>query len=187
MTVATPPGLDRVSLAAALPSLALRVVHLPQPLEFGRCASEDLALLRLLRDATSHAVRLRWTLRGEPVFPPETHVHLVPPVGGAGASGTGYALRWAREYRYGCFYYRRGPGMVTVKDVRPGVPASRMVIEDGAETFLRLAEDPHGTVRPDEEAMVADAVAADLALRIADVALILPFRMRHWPVPYLAA
>lgn len=33
----------------------------------------------------------------------------------------GYVLTWSREYRYGCFYYRRGPGLVTVKDVRPGV------------------------------------------------------------------
>lgn len=62
-----------------------------------------------------------------------------------------------------------------------------MVIEDRAASFVRLAEDPDGTVTAADGAMVADAVEADLALRVGDRVLVLPYRMRHWPVPYLAA
>jgi hypothetical protein len=181
-----PMTLTVAELVADLPTRALSVVHLAEPLAFGRSAAHDLELLRLLRLATSHAVRLRWTISGRPLFPSHTYTHLLPPWSGLSLDDLGYAVEWARDYRYGTFYYRRGPGLVTVKDVRPGVAASRMVVEDGAETFLRLAESPDGGFTPTEESLVDDAVAAGLALREADRVLILPFRMRHWPVPYQA-
>jgi hypothetical protein len=178
-----------------LAAWSLRPVTLPEPLEFGRSAERDLALLRFLREATSHAVRLRWTLVGQPSFPLDTHVHLVPPSGGGDAPSRAYAARWGVGYRYGSFYYRRGPGLVVVKDVRPGVEPTRLVITDGFDAFLRLAGDPAaaGDAGPstgsepaaDAEA-AAVAVEAGLACAAGAELLILPYRMRHWPVPYTA-
>lgn len=170
-----------------LAAWSLRTVTLPEPLEFGRSPEHDLSLLRFLREATSHAVRLRWTLAGQPSFPLATHVHLVPPSAGEDGASRAYAARWGLDYRYGTYYYRRGPGLVVVKDVRPGVEPARLVITDGSDAFLRLAgecaEDPaKGT---DAEA-AAVAVEAGLACAAGTELLILPYRMRHWPVPYTA-
>ncbi|MDG4765938.1 DUF5825 family protein [Solwaraspora sp. WMMD406] len=187
MTTATTP-IDRLDL----PAWSLRTVTLPEPLEFGESPEQDLAQLRFLREVTSHAVRLRWTLRGRPLFPLETHVHLVAPSDAADQRSRAYAAEWGLAYRYGSFYYRRGPSLVVVKDVRPGVEQSRMVITDGFDAFLRLAGDlpagglsTSGPVTGDAEA-AAVAVEAGLAVAAGDAVLILPYRMRHWPVPYVA-
>ncbi|MDG4830061.1 DUF5825 family protein [Solwaraspora sp. WMMD1047] len=193
MTTLTLPAdpTGRLDLAA----WSLRPVTLPEPLEFGQSAERDLALLRFLREATSHAVRLRWTLVGQPSFPLDTHVHLVPPSGGGDGPSRAYAARWGVGYRYGSFYYRRGPGLVVVKDVRPGVEPTRLVITDGFDAFLRLAGDPAapgggagpstGSDPGDAEA-AAVAVEAGLACAAGTELLVLPYRMRHWPVPYTA-
>ncbi|MFV2012673.1 MULTISPECIES: DUF5825 family protein [unclassified Micromonospora] len=173
---------DRTDLAA----WSLRTVTLPEPLDFGHSPEQDLAQLRFLRAVTSHAVRLRWTLRGRPSFPLDTHVHLVAPSAGTDQASRAYAGEWGLAYRYGSCYYRRGPGMVVVKDVRPGVQASRMVITDGADAFLRLAEDPSGVPAPGDVDAAAVAVEAGLACAAGDAVLILPYRMRHWPVPHVA-
>nr|MDT0659388.1 DUF5825 family protein [Micromonospora sp. DSM 115978] len=199
MTLPTDPaaGVD----PAALATWSLRTVTLPAPLEFGRSPERDLVLLRFLRDATSHAVRLRWTLAGQPSFPLDTHVHLVPPSAGDCPASRAYAARWGLDYRYGTYYYRRGPGLVVVKDVRPGQEPARLVITDGHDAFLRLAGDPLAPLPagtdpldpdptdpgpgPDADA-AADAEAAGLACVAGSEVLILPYRMRHWPVPYTA-
>jgi Family of unknown function (DUF5825) len=186
MTTMTLPVIGPAEVAADPGAYALTACRFLEPLEFGRGAAADLELLRLLRMVTSHAVRLRWTIGGRPEFPLHTYSHLLPPTSGVTLEDLGRVVDWARDYQYGSFYYRRGPGLVSVKDVRPGQPASRMVIGDGADGFERLAESITGLVEPADEALAADAVAADLALRVGDRVLVLPFRMRHWPVPYQA-
>jgi hypothetical protein len=158
------------------------------PLRFGTTTAEDFRLLRRLREVTSHTERLSWTLEGIPLVPPEALVHLYPPVDGVDEDTRRYARSWSSQYRYGSFYYRVGPGFVTVKDVRPGRDAARMVIDDGSEHLLAMAE--VSTV--DELAAPArdvldDAEAAGLILRDDEHIVVLPYRMRHWPVPHLAA
>ncbi|MEV0395021.1 DUF5825 family protein [Polymorphospora rubra] len=186
MTTTTRPAIDVAALRADPAAYSLRVVVLPEPLRFGQDAAQDLEHLRLLRTLTSHAVRLHWTISGRPSFPLETYAHFVAPSDGLGLDDMGHAVEWARDYRYGTFYYRRGPGIVTVKDVRPGQPAARMVIEEGADRFERLAESPDGLPGPGDDELVTDAVEAGLAIEAGGRALVLPYRMRHWPVPYLA-
>lgn len=186
MTTAIRPVTDLAGLRADPAAHSLRTVVLTEPLWFGESPAQDLANLRLLRTVTSHAVRLRWTIGGRPSFPTHTYAHLLPPSDGVELDDLGHTVEWARDYRYGSFYYRRGPGMVTVKDVRPGQPSARMVIADGADQFERLAESPDGIPEPGDEGLVADAIEAGLAVEVDGRALVLPFRMRHWPVPYLA-
>ncbi|MEV7230343.1 DUF5825 family protein [Polymorphospora sp. NPDC051019] len=186
MTTTTRPAVDIAALRADPAAHSLQVVVLPEPLRFGQDPVRDLEHLRLLRTLTSHAVRLRWTISGRPAFPLETYAHFVAPSDGVGLDGMNHAVEWARDYRYGTYYYRRGPGIVTVKDVRPGQPGARMVIEEGADRFERLAESPDGVPGPGDDELVADAVEAGLAVEAGGRALVLPYRMRHWPVPYLA-
>ncbi|MER6302816.1 DUF5825 family protein [Kitasatospora sp. NPDC001539] len=168
-------------------ALSTRVVHVPEPIPFGVSPSRDLRWLRLLREATSHAVRLRWTLGGVPHLPVGTLAHLVPPEGGVGADAERYARAWAGEYRYGLFYYRHGPGFVAVKDVRPEHEMGRLVIDEGSEHFLAMARATTlADLDPAARAAVDDAVEAELAVVADDTVLVLPYRMRNWPVPYIA-
>jgi hypothetical protein len=167
---------------------SLRPFRLARPLEFGVSGEADLRLLHRLREATSHAVRLDWTLAGRPGFPLHTHVHLVPPSRGVDDAACAYAREWRAGYRYAAFYYRQGPEFVSIKDIRTGGDASRMLIEgEDAAGFLRMAAttrtgDLTGAVR----AMLADAEEFGLVLRAGDAHLALPYRMRNWPIPAVA-
>lgn len=175
------------TLPTIAPGQAYRDVVLDAALPFGRSPEEDLELLRYLRDATEHGVRLRWRLDGVPDLPLRTHVHLVPPSDGVDAASSAYAEAWTAGYRYGSFYYRRGPGFVVVKDVRPGGEQLRMTIDEGAEHFLAMARAQTVDELDAPARDLLDTVAeAGLLLRAADRLLVLPYRLRHWPVPYLA-
>jgi len=178
------PAFD--TLPAELSTHSMRHATLTEPLVFGTSPALDLDHLRLLREVTSHAVRLHWTIRGRPCFPLDTHVHLVPPAAGTDAESDAYGREWGRRYRYGTFYYRHGPGFVVIKDTRDSDAAARMVVSDGAEAFLALAEGSPGPVPPDLRYAAAAAVEAGLALREGPELLMLPYRMRHWPVPFTA-
>jgi hypothetical protein len=158
-----------------------------QPFAFGRSDAGDLSVLRILREATSRGIALRWRLAARPLLPLRTHVHLLPPIGGVDAETNAYAAAWADRYRYGSFYYRHGPGFVTVKDVRPDGPARRMVISDGAAEFLAMvtATTIEGLTGTAQRAL-PDAVDAGLVLVAGRHIHALPFRMRHWPVPFAA-
>jgi hypothetical protein len=164
--------------------VALRAVDLAEPLVFGAGVASDLRLLWDLRESTSHAVRLRWRLAGQPVVPLHTHQHLVPPVDGVDERSREYARRWAARHRYGDFYYRHGPDFVTVRDVRSGRQHSRLVISDGAAEFLAMVgATTVAELAPAARRSVPDAVSAGLALTGDGGLLVLPYRMRHWPVP----
>jgi Family of unknown function (DUF5825) len=174
------------ALASAV-NLARRVAVLDEPLHFGRSLSEDLRLLRLLREATSHAVRLRWQLAGRPCIPLRSHVHLLPPAGGVDPPAQAYARTWAARYRYGSFYYRLGPDFITVKDTRPDGESSRMVITDGATEFREMVDAATvDDLTPSSRRMLPEAVDAGLALVTGATLVILPYRLRHWPVPLIA-
>ncbi|MEU6602688.1 hypothetical protein [Streptomyces flaveolus] len=71
--------------------------------------------------------------------------------------------------------------------VRPDRESRRLVIEDGADHFLALAEAEQTSDLPAATLdALQDAVDAELALVAGHRLLVLPYRMRHWPVPYLA-
>ncbi|BCL17848.1 DUF5825 family protein [Micromonospora sagamiensis] len=190
MLTSNPPAVDVVAaqgLPPITPDLTYHPVDVGTVLHFGRSPGEDLALLRYLRDVTSHAVRLRWRLAGLPCFPLHTHVHLVAPSGGVDADSTAHATAWAADYRYGSFFYRRGPGFVAIKDVRPESEDARLTIDEGAEHFLAMAE-AHtlADLEPAAQELVDTVSGAGLLLRVDQRLLVLPYRLRHWPVPYLA-
>jgi hypothetical protein len=175
-------------LAAELATAGCERLVVDGPVPAGRSIDEDLRLLRFLREATCRTLRVDWTLGGRPLVEPRDLVHLVPPMDGDGEEAAECAAGWRADYRYGSYYYRQGPGFVTVKDVRPGGETVHLTIDgDSAAQFRALAA---ATVVADlDEAGVSaldDAVEYGLVLRGADTLLMLPFRMRRWPVPYSA-
>jgi hypothetical protein len=188
MPIAPVLDTDRYTLAGLdLAAHAGRLVTLDEPLLFGVSVADDLRWLRLLREVTGHTVRLRWRLGGVPLLPPDAMVHLVPPADGVSPETRRFAGSWTAGYRYGLYYYRKGPGFVTVKDVRPDQEQRRLVIGDGSEHFLAMAaaETPDD-LAPEARAALADAVDADLVVVADGQLLVLPYRMRNWPVPYTA-
>ncbi|MEU4569795.1 DUF5825 family protein [Micromonospora sp. NPDC023956] len=175
------------NLPPVTPELTYRTVDADTVFHFGRSPAEDLDLLRYLREVTSHAVRLRWRLAGRPCFPLHTHVHLVAPSGGVDADSAAHAAAWTAGYRYGSFFYRRGPGFVAIKDVRPESEDARLTIDEGAEHFLAMAEARTvDDLAPQARDLVDTVAEAGLLLRVDQRLLVLPYRLRHWPVPYLA-
>jgi hypothetical protein len=177
------------SAPAEIAAAGYQRVVIEEPVVAGESVDEDLGLLRFLREATSHTLRLDWTLAGRPLVEPRNLTHLVPPTLGVDPDAVACVEAWRAAYRYGAFYYRRGPGFVTVKDVRPDGETAHLTIEDdSAEQFLILAE-ATSVAELDAAGIDAlgDAVEFGLAVRGVETLLLLPFRMRRWPVPYVAA
>jgi hypothetical protein len=162
-------------------------VVIEEPVRVGEDIDEDLRLLRFLREATTQTLRLEWTLTGRPLVEPRNLTHLVPPVRGVGSAAAECVAAWRAAYRYGSYHYRKGPGFVTVKDIRPDGETVRLTIEgDSAEQFSTLAEaSTLAELDPAAIDALGDAVDYGLALRGTETLLLLPFRMRRWPVPHL--
>jgi hypothetical protein len=76
---------------------------------------------------------------------------------------------------------------VTVKDVRPDGDPVRMTIGEGAEHFLAMSRArTEGDLGDEAAALLGTAEQAGLLIRESGRLLVLPYRMRHWPVPYVA-
>jgi hypothetical protein len=190
-------GLGREVDAARLdPAVALRAAEdrcerliVTGPVTTGQDVDADLRLLRFLRVATSHTLRVDWELAGRPLVAERDLLHLVPPTGGADVAGVACATAWRAGYRYGSYHYRRGPDFVTVKDIRPSGPPVHLTIDgDSAVRFRELADAEHlADLSAAATEALADAVQFGLAVRGDRTFLVLPWRMRIWPVPYVAA
>ncbi|MEU4743907.1 DUF5825 family protein [Actinosynnema sp. NPDC023658] len=163
-------------------------VLVEEPLRAGASLDDDLRLLRFLRECTGHTLRLDWVLGGRPLVGERNLHHLVPPVRGVDGAAE-CAATWLGAYRYGAYYYRVGPGFVTVKDVRPDGESVHLTIDGESADHFRAIAEATSVADLDEAATeaLADAVEFGLALRGEQAVLLLPFRMRHWPVPYVAA
>jgi hypothetical protein len=173
---ADPEAVRAMVLAAGRRSQRLVVSG---PLRLGAAA------LRLLSEAATHLVEIDWTLAGEPPWPVRTTVHLPPPGGGADTAARKYAALWREQHRYGLCTYRRGPGFVRIRDIRPGGPHLRILVDGPwAETFdalLTEAADPVGDRR---RQLLGELTGAGLTVALGDNRHILPVRLRRWPIPY---
>lgn len=143
-----------------------------------------LQVIADVRDAMSAGRILGW--RAETIPPAAAPLlwHLPPP------SGVGQELRdWRARFRAGLCYYRRGPGFVQVKDVREPDDAAGIVLDQPAVlgVFSRCLRPTSLADLDPAEGDAAEALLAErLLLRIADEVLVLPYRMRRWPVPAMA-
>nr|AYM53987.1 hypothetical protein [Pyxidicoccus sp.] len=174
--------------------LALGCVELRVPwvMELGEQRAEQSAhFIRLLRDCTSHRLRVRWRGAAPPSTAPGMLYHLEPPEGGGVPALDEAARQWRQAHAYGRCYWRAGPGFMLVKDRREGRGAAQFLLDDAATRSMfealavpRLAESL-GT-EPEVRKALADLEEEALVLGLGPWRVALPFRMRCWPVPFIA-
>jgi hypothetical protein len=148
-------------------------------------ARRFLAWLETLRDMTACAVPVEWSARPEMATLAPLLFHIVPPQN----PGPPEIERWRKVHRYGTCFWRSGPDFITVTDRRDEALAHQFVLDtpayvevfSAAETVIARGR----LVQLDGEAL-QELEASNLILTIDGWSLALPFRMRHWPVPFTA-
>jgi Family of unknown function (DUF5825) len=146
-----------------------------------------LALIRLLREAASHGTAVSWRGRVGAGIDVNLLVHLPPPDPPVDADAATADVSWWRErYRPGLCYYRLGPDFALVKDVRSSGAAARFRLDSTLHVFrsLEAIVDVNG-LDPVATGVLEDLEREALALRLGNLATLLPSRMRRWPVPAL--
>ena len=148
-------------------------------------AQHFLSWVACLRDLTASAVPAEW--QAEPDLAPLAAAlrHISPPVTAAPAAFE----EWRALHRYGICFWRSGPGFATITDRRSDGAAHQYILDtpDYLDAFIRAEK----VVLRDElaagSAEALEALEADnLVLSLYGWSLALPFRMRHWPVPFTA-
>jgi hypothetical protein len=171
--------LTQLDLSAAVTAGA-KAVRITTPCRLSADApSATLTLIRLLREASSDGVPVRWRAELDAGFDTTLLVHLPPPADRALAA-------WRRLHRPGLCYYRLGPGFVFIKDVRRAGAAARFRLGGVTASFRAL--EPLVRVEsldPPTRELLEDLEREGLALRLGGLATLLPSRMRRWPVPAL--
>jgi hypothetical protein len=162
---------------------------LAEPVGLGADDEFDVRFLWLLREAVSRSLRVEWTAGGPLPFDDAAVCHIPPPRAerGGGADGDRSGDRWRSRYRFGLCYYRVGPAFVLLRDVRDSGEGARYRLEEpaavaawpGLEAPVRLTSADKGV-----RELAALLEAERLVLRRGEWATLLPFRMRHWPVPF---
>jgi hypothetical protein len=153
--------------------------------------SADCApVLILLRELQSVGAAVRWhgAVDGLDV---NDLVHLPPPEPLAGESSPNLSRTvewWRLRHQYGLFYYRQGPGFVSVVDRRRPAEAQRYVVHDAAMLdILRAGLNGEPLTRHDSPGARA---AMNLlreertVLPFGELLVTLPCRIRRWPVRY---
>jgi hypothetical protein len=146
--------------------------------------------LILLRELQSVGANLHWHGDVEDIDPNDL-VHLPPPEPSATESSPDQspAIQWWRlRHQYGLFYYRQGPGFVSVVDRRRPAEAQRYVIHDpGMLDILRagLEGEPIGQHDSPAAGAAMDALRDErTVLPLGQLLVTLPCRIRRWPVRY---
>jgi len=145
----------------------------------------SVRFVRLLREALSAGLRVDWALAGPAALDAGLVCHLPPP-----RDGSELAAAWRAQYGFGRCYYRAGPGFYLLKDIRAGEGGgARFRLDDarGVAAFGTLAAAVHlPSAAADTVELFGVLEAERLTLRRGDWGTLLPFRMRRWPVPFLA-
>jgi hypothetical protein len=154
-------------------------------------ASADCApVLVLLRELQSIGATVRWHGAVDGLDPNDL-VHLPPPEPLADESSPtlSRAVEWWRlRHQYGLFYYRQGPGFVSVVDRRRPAEAQRYVVHDPAMLdILRagLVSEPISRYDSPAARAAIDALREErTVLPFGELLVTLPCRIRRWPVRY---
>lgn len=165
--------------------LSSRIVGRPLDLmDSSDGARHLLGWIACLRDLTACAVPVDW--HATAALAPLTALfhHIAPP-----ADDRPEFAEWRDIHRYGLCYWRSGPQFATIVDRRILQESHEFTLDTPDYlTVFTAAQVPVERARL--EAMGAEALdaleAERLILSIAGWSLALPFRMRHWPVPFTA-
>lgn len=195
--VADLPGvaLDGVDQAAPSPDPAgelyrrgARRVALHGLVDLSGAAATSLRQLAFVRDLTGYGVVVDWRVRVDGAAGAWSSLsHLYPPTELLGTVEDAAALdRWRELFHLCRCVYRLGPGFVQVRDRRTG-ELNRLTIDDPEylEAVDRLLPGvPEESIPP---TILADLAAENLLWRWGGLAVWLPYRVRRWPWPAMAA
>ena len=151
-------------------------------------SAASASFLILLRELQSVGASTHW--RGDlDGLDPNDLVHLPPPEPSADAPGQSAAVQWWRlRHQYGLFYYRQGPGFVSVVDRRRPAEAQRYVIDDPVMLDVLRAGltgepvDRHDS--PTARSALDELRDERTVMLLGQLLVTLPCRMRRWPVRY---
>jgi hypothetical protein len=179
-----------VSVRARLSSLVssgCRRLELADSVDADFNSVTSVQMMHLIRDATGFGLQINWSMATAPADI-NNFTHLFPPSGGFDSTGKEIAELWRDAYSFGTCFFRVGPSFIALKDVRRTVEAARMVIEEPYfRSFLELAEwDTIGKLPAGSTAIVDDLVKVGLCHLGRAGMMVLPYRMREWPIPFSA-
>lgn len=158
---------------------------LPRPSGSPEEARRFLAWLETLRDMTACAVPVEWTAEPEMSALAPLLFHIVPPHN----PGPPEIEKWRKAHRYGTCFWRSGPGFITLIDRRDEADAHQYVLD--TPDYVEVFSAAETLIERDRLAALGgealeELEASRLILTIQGWSLALPFRMRHWPVPFTA-
>lgn len=158
----------------------LRQVEITEQVDFD-AASAAAQMLRLVRDLTSCSVKVNWALKPHQ-FSIEPLYCLQPPAEINGAQPE--ALRdWSARFRFGLLYWRAGPNFIVIRDARTN--AINHFTLDEPDYIKAIWAGHFGKPFSEVSAEAVDALTGEgLIYTISDQAVLLPYRMRHWPIPF---
>lgn len=156
----------------------LREVDVQGDVDFA-LPNQAVATLRLIRDLTSCSVRVKWSLQARG-FAVDKLFALQPPREHPDAMTL---EAWRSGFRFGLLYWRAGPGFVIVRDARRAAINYFTLNEPGYLDAVQRGHLGEGLVDVDADALSA-LEEEGLVYRIDGEAVFLPYRMRHWPVPF---
>ena len=168
-TLSLGPDLPTASeLRTMLARVPVAGVRLASPVDFSRLPGDVLVrVLALLRECSSIGVRVTWSL----VSGPDKAIdHLPAPEDRPG---------WRSAKTFGLFYFRRGPGFLSVVDRRPESIGRTTVAEPTLLDAFRTTLDGCAW---NGSAALGRLVELGLVMRCGDHCVALPVHMRTWPI-----
>ncbi|MEA1671953.1 DUF5825 family protein [Nitrospirillum sp. BR 11163] len=180
-----PPSLREIEAfcQSGLSFAKLTGPSLPEPADAAE-SQRTLRWIECLRDFTACGVVVDWPAAAELAGRVAQLCHIVPPRKEAGAFD-----RWHVLHRFGTCYSRFGPNFILIKDRRDPENGAEFLLEGTAhESAFRKCQSvaPLDGFDAAEQDALTELVEEKLVLVLHGSALALPFRMRHWPVPFTA-
>lgn len=176
----------------AMSRLPWRGVTLTTPVDLDAGDWGTAHFVSLLSEAIARGVPVAWELGRVDGVDPRQLVHLPPPSSAAAHAPDGVAEAWRASHSYGLLFYRVGPGFTAIKDIRHLGAHARFTIVDPQQVedfgvlvdfITSVGQDPPSATRGELAQALLDE---NLAIDIGGNPVPLPFRMRIWPVPYVA-
>ncbi|MFF7656446.1 DUF5825 family protein [Streptomyces sp. NPDC007983] len=182
---ALPPPILPPGISYARDGFQIRVSETLNMTGNGR---ETAEAVRFLRECQSHALQVNWIAVAENRTQVDFRLlwHLPAALSGSDGVELDDLAGWRERHAYGLFYYRQGPGFITVKDCRTPGETNRYTLEhpDLLAVFVRCLEPmPWGAFGSAEREAVELLEEERVMLVSGDWVVTLPPRLRHWPVP----
>ena len=182
LTVSTdqlPYGLLSQASIATQCAAGLRRVSFTEPFRLKHPAIADVRRLQAVRDLTSCSVEVDWVIDDNGDFDLRHLFSFFPPRSVAGNE----CLRteWDAGFRFGSFYWRRGPEFLTVRDARyADVTILTLDTAEFLGPFLKYVNVDNLILTPS----IRDLIAEGVLVVMSNWVMTVPYRMRYWPVPF---